>query len=243
MDREQYPILAYVSRQSLLTEGSDASGNLPKKYTTSSRFQLRNVRRDVEGKQLETIKDAGRPDVLLWDLVDERHGIFEFSDGSVVTRSIDVLDIPEFEDAIKQARHIPFGSDEHFERWAKAADAFVARLEAAGLKERVLVLSVNWAPFDVEGSPTPLSMGKSSGQANSQFRRYYDYLGQLGLSIFAVEDAVADPDHRWGLAPFHYTPEIYDRVHEAIDAFVAERRAGEQSVSDADPVEDSNAPN
>lgn len=228
MDRADYPILAYVSRQSLLTAGTDASANLPEQYTTSHKFQLRNVKRDIEGQQLEILAGGGAPDVLLWDLVDERHGIYEFADGSVLTRSIDILGIPEFEAPTGRARHIPFGSAEHFERWTIAADAFVNELQKQGLRDRVLVLAVNWAQFDVEGSPTPLSMGKSAGQANSQFARYYAHLEALGLPIVRITDAVADPDHRWGLAPFHYTPDIYVRIHAAIDDAVRQRREQEE---------------
>ncbi|MGO1544809.1 MAG: DUF6270 domain-containing protein [Gulosibacter sp.] len=224
MDRTVYPILAYVSRQSLLTAGTDASAHLPEHYTTSNRFQLRNVRRDIEGHQLDTIVAAGEPEVLLWDLVDERHGIFEFGDGAVITRSVDVLGVPEFSEATEAARVVRFGSDEHFNRWTDAAQIFLSELDALGYRDRVLVLAVNWAAVDVEGMPTPLSMGKSSGQANSMFARYYAYLEELGLPVFRIDDAVADPDHRWGPAPFHYTSDVYARIHEAIDEHVRQRR-------------------
>lgn len=228
MPRDAYPITTYVSRQSLLTAGSDASPNLPAKFTTSSKFQLRNVQRDIEGKQLQTLVEAGAPDVLLWDLIDERHGVFEFADGTIMTRSIDVLGIPELAEAAKQARLIEFGSDEHFLRWSGAAGVFADALGALGLRDRVLVVAIDWATADAEGTTTPWSMGKSAQQANGLFPRYYERLVQLGFSVLRITDAVADQEHRWGFAPFHYAPDVYAQVRAVIDATIEERRRMDQ---------------
>lgn len=223
MDRDQYPITTYVSRHSLLSAGSDASPNLPATYKTSSKFQLRNVRRDVKGHLLRTIVEEGDADVLLWDLVDERHGVYEFADGSVMTRSIDVLGIPALQEAVEGARHVPFGSEEHFLRWVGAANLFLDALDVLGLRDRVLVIAVAWATHDLTGSLTPPSMGVRADEANRTFARYYDHLERQGLRVFHIEDPLADPEHRWGLAPFHYAPDVYARVHAAIDAFAADR--------------------
>ncbi len=223
MPRPEYPITTYVSRQSLLTAGTDASPNLPATFTTSSKFQLRNVKRDIEGRQLRSVVEAGEPDVILWDLVDERHGVYEFPDGTIMTRSVDVLAIPDLQPALAKARHLPFGDDEHFLRWSGAAGSFIDALDALGWRDRVLVVSVPWAVHDAEGKPTPWSMGVNAHQANRAFGRYYDRLRSFGLPFVEVSDPVADPGHRWGLAPFHYTDAVYDQVHAAIDRFIATR--------------------
>lgn len=225
MPRSAYPITTYVSRQSLLTAGSDASQNLPQDFTTSSKFQLRNVMRDVQGRQLSSLVEAGEPDVILWDLVDERHGVYEFPDGSILTRSVDVLGIPELQPALERARHIPFGGDEHFLRWSGAASSFVDAVDALGWRDRLVVLRVAWATHDAQGKATPWSMGTSADEANASFARYYRRLEQLRLPFITVDDPVADEEHRWGFAPFHYSPTVYHRIHEAVDAFVRQRRA------------------
>ena len=47
----------------------------------------------------------------MWDLADERHGVHLFEDGSIVTRSIDIVRQPEVLSVVEGARHIPFGED------------------------------------------------------------------------------------------------------------------------------------
>lgn len=220
MPRNEWPIDGYLARTSLISAGTDASANVPEKLNGSSKFQLRNVWNDIRGDLVATLRGKTNSSVLLWDLVDERHGVYEFPDGAVITRSIDVLAIPELVEAVKNARHIEFGSDEHFWRWSGAAGMFVGALSAFGLKERTLVLAADWAEKDVAGNSTPWSMGKAAPEANRQFQRYYEHLEQLGLRVVRFQELTADPEHRWGLAPFHYTPETYAAIRSTIEEFV-----------------------
>lgn len=223
MPRAEWPIDGYFARTSLLSAGTDAGPNLPDELSVSSKFQLRNVRNDIEGRLVEALKQKTNSDVLLWDLVDERHGVYEFPDGSVLTRSIDVLNIPELVTAVEGARHVAFGSDEHFYRWCGAASMFADALAALGLKARTLVLAAEWAEVDVDGKPTPWSMGTAAKDANLAFERYYSRLEQLGFTVVRFGAFVGDPAHRWGLAPFHYTPAAYAAMRAAIEKFTDER--------------------
>lgn len=229
MPRTEWPIDGYYARTSLISVGTDASANVPAELTGSSKFQLRNVWNDIRGELLTTLQSKTNSSVLLWDLVDERHGVYEFPDGSIVTRSIDVLAIPELVEAVKSARHIPFGSDEHFWRWSGAAAMFVGALSAFGLKGRTLVLAADWAERDVAGNTTPWSMGTAAPEANRMFQRYYARLEQLGVRVVRFTDLVADPEHRWGLAPFHYTPSTYAEVRRVIEEFVTSTREHEET--------------
>ncbi|MFD2757250.1 DUF6270 domain-containing protein [Gulosibacter faecalis] len=219
MPRDAYPIDGYYARYSLLSAGTDATPNIPEDFTTSSKFQRRNVVRDIKGNLLEELQAKTKSEVFLWDLVDERHGVYEFPDGTVITRSIDVINIPEIAEAVKGARHLEFGEDEHFYRWSGAAAMFADALDAFGLREKALVIATDWAEHDIEGNTTPWSMGKAAPQANRLFARYYDRLEQLGFRVLRMHNLLADPGHRWGLAPFHYEPSVYAKVRAAIESF------------------------
>lgn len=37
---------------------------------------------------------------------------------------------------------------------------------------------------------------------------------------------LADPEHRWGLAPFHYTQDVRDEIMQRVLADLDARRAG-----------------
>lgn len=205
----------YVARQSLLSAGNDASSHLPESMSVSSKFQERMIRADFAGLLPERIATvASSIDVLLWDLTDERHGVHRFPDGTIVTRSVDTMRVDEVAQVLEGATHIAFGSDEHFALWSARVGAFEAELRDQSLFERTIVLEVPWATLTVEGNPSPWSMGVRAKDANERFKRYYELLRARGFRTVVLADAYvrADPSHRWGLAPFHYTAGVYREI-------------------------------
>lgn len=205
----------YIARQSLLSAGSDASSHLPELTDVSSKFQARMIHADFSGGFLERLRSlATETDVLLWDLADERHGVHRFPDGTVVTRSIDTMKVASVSETLDEVELVPFGTDEHFALWRERVDAFAATLQTLGLFDRTIVLEVPWAVRTTEGDPSPWSMGVRASEANKRFRRYYDELRQRGFRRVELPEEVvlADPAHRWGLAPFHYSPAVYREV-------------------------------
>ncbi|ASK65530.1 hypothetical protein CFK39_06430 [Brachybacterium avium] len=212
-------VVAYIARQSLLSAGHDASELFPADVEIDSEFQRRMMTGDFAGNLEERLAEAApETDVLLWDLADERHGVHLFEDGSVVTRSIDIVRTPEVLSVIDEARHIPFGTDEHFALWAPQAERLRDLLTTLGLFTKTVVLRVPWALVTSEGKSTPWSMGTSAREANAAYHRYYELLDELGFRILELQPlgVLADPEHRWGLAPFHYTQDVYEEIVERV---------------------------
>lgn len=212
---EHFDVVAYIARQSLLSADYDASPRFPAEVEIDSEFQRRMMAGDFAGNLEERLAEAApETDVLLWDLADERHGVHLFEDGSVVTRSIDVVRVPEMLSVIEGARHIPFGTDEHFELWSPRAEKLRDTLVELGLFAKTVVLRVPWALVTSDGRSTPWSMGTSAREANDAYHRYYERLDELGFRILELQPlgVLADPDHRWGLAPFHYTQDVYEEI-------------------------------
>lgn len=223
---DRFDVVAYIARQSLLSADHDASGQFPAEVEIDSEFQRRMMAGDFAGNLEERLAEAApETDVVLWDLADERHGVHLFEDGSVVTRSIDIVRTPEVLSVIEGARHIPFGTDEHFELWAPRAERLRDVLTELGLFARTVVLRVPWALVTTEGKSTPWSMGTSAREANVAYLRYYERLDELGFRILELQPlgVLADPDHRWGLAPFHYTQDVYEEIVERV---LADLRGG-----------------
>ncbi len=205
----------YVARQSLISVDSDALAHLPEQLSVSSKFQERMIRADFAGGLLDRLEAlAPEIDVLLWDLADERHGVYRFDDGTVVTRSIDNIRMPELEPRFERAELIEFGTAGHFALWTDRVIAFEERLRSLGLFDRTVVLEVPWAVLTTEGKPSPWSMGVRAKDANARYAPYYALLRERGFRVIALPEEVvlADPNHRWGLAPFHYTPAVYREV-------------------------------
>src|SRR5699024_12883345 len=71
-----------------------------------------------------------------------------------------------------------------------------------------------WGPLTTEGNTTPWSMGTNAREAHAAYHRYYEHLAQLEFRILELQPlgVLADPEHRWGLAPFLYTQDVYEAI-------------------------------
>lgn len=212
-------LLLYIARQSLVSIGSDASPRLPADLGLTSPFQVRQVQGDWAGTALAELEQvAADIDLLLWDIVDERNGVYRVADSVHITNTIDVMTSEPLQNAVADAELVTFGTDDHFELWSDAADRVVLELRRLGLLARTRLLMVPWAERMTDGSPSPWSFGVRAADGNRLFERYYLHLSQRGVSMLTVprDLVVADPGHKWGSAPFHYVPEVYRAVLSAL---------------------------
>lgn len=210
-----YVLANYIARHSLLAAGTDISSLLPTDLGLPSNFQSRMVRQDWAGDSLQDLfKQADDIDLLLIDLVDERHGVHWFITGEVVTRSIDLINSEPALAQVQPHTHVPFGAQEHFEEWCEKADVFIQRLRENHLISKTRLLWVPWATHAADGTPAPTSMGLKASTANRLFARYYKYLINAGVACLRVPEelVLANPNHRWGFAPFHYSDAVYDYI-------------------------------
>src|SRR5699024_3143530 len=149
---EQSEVTAYIARQSMLSSGRNVSERYPEDATTSHRFRSRMLRADFAGDLQQRLADVRSvTDVLLWDLTDERGGVMLFEDGGIVTRTFDLLSESEVWPAAEHARHIAFGTEEHFALWASRAEEFSGYLKELELFDLTLVLRIPWALVTLDG--------------------------------------------------------------------------------------------
>src|SRR5690606_3435896 len=91
LDTSRYSLLAYVARQSLISALGPATP-LAVPLAELSPFQRRMVEGDIGSDLRSRLAAAARnTDLLLWDLTDERLGIYRMPDGGFVTRTPDVI--------------------------------------------------------------------------------------------------------------------------------------------------------
>lgn len=200
----------FVSRQSLISAMSGASGALVASTTISS-AENRLVSNDIRGSLLDDVTSwAAGTDVLLWDLFDERFGVDILSDGTYVTRSPERIKHVRISDG--QHRHIPFGTEEHYEIWRAAADRYVQLLADNGLLSRTYVLDIRWAALDETGADAELPFGFKSYEANSAFAPYINHLRVAGVKVLTHTETWTSRAHKWGAAPYNFHDEVYRAV-------------------------------
>ncbi|WP_299520989.1 DUF6270 domain-containing protein [uncultured Serinicoccus sp.] len=220
-----FELLQYVARQSLISATAPPSSRLAPDIDTSSAFQRRMLEGDWNGSLLPLLREhADSIDLLLWDLCDERLGLRRLDLAApprryaMATRSVDGIRAG-VDEQLQDSPLVPFGSRKHRVLFLRALWAFADELRALGLLDKTLVVAPAWAIHTSTGAPTPSSFGLTPTRANRLYDDYYAavrYVTNATLVTLPPGQVAADEDHLWGVAPFHYTESVYERLTEAI---------------------------
>jgi hypothetical protein len=212
LDHEQFELVRYVARQSAISAHTRPV-TLAEPPTLDSAFQQRMVTGDFTSDLRDHISATGPiTDLVLVDLTDERLGVYVLPDGSVVTRSLELVDSRAEANLPHGSVHIPFGSDRHFEYWCAGFRSVAAMFRAYMPRAGVALLDIPWAERTSDGKAAPPSFGLSPETANAILPGYVAFAAEaLNAYTVAVDRSIveADPEHPWGVAPFHYTRDVY----------------------------------
>lgn len=208
-DPADLPIAGYYARTSLATLASGPVPMPPRIGEITSNWRRRMVEADHR-KVLPRSITAGTFDFLLLDLIDERFHLLETTGERVVTLSPDYTAIAP---APLLGQRVLSGSERHVALWRAGFEQLVAALKQSDRLDRLRVNRVFWANLTADGLPIVGFDPERIARANAFLReRYADIEAALGSGVFIdypAECLVADPAHRWGLAPFHYVPAYY----------------------------------
>lgn len=218
-DPEQFELVQYVARQSALSAYTRPV-TLVEPPQLESSFQQRMVSGDYASNlQALIAESAARTDLVIVDLIDERLGAYVLPDGSVVTRSTELISSGAEHHLPAGSQHLPFGSEQHFQYWSQGITAVGGFVQHHMPHAAVVLLSVPWAERSEAGVPTPASFGITAAEANPVFDTYVQVAAQaLHAEVVSLrrDDVISSPDHPWGDAPFHYAQDVYLRLAKAI---------------------------
>lgn len=222
---EEFALTFYSPRQSIIPLLGHITGLAEQLDTTrlTSRFQRRAITGTLHADLIQQLQHHHREtDLVLWDITDERLGVYEQS-GRYMTRTLEAISTGLDSTLASTARHIPFGTDEHFELWASALNLWSRWLTHLGLADRLVLLAPRWASHLDDGTPTPSSFGTHAADHTPQAKRYYDLVRTTMVGARIIGDGIdtrSAPDHRWGPAPFHFNDEtnasLGNMLHELV---------------------------
>lgn len=209
----------YVARQSLISAMAPARTSEFRTDSIPSAFQKRMADGDIRGNVLaKLVTDASSYDAILWDITDERLGVYRVPSGGFVSRVVDYT-AGIYRGSEPLGAPVRIGSDAHRSLWLHALDTFAQRLEDAGVKQRLVLNALPWATLDEAGEPVSVQ-GIEPHTFNSVLEEYAEAARQRGIRV-----ARTDPSrvrqattHQWGPAPFHYAADTYRASLEAITA-------------------------
>ncbi|MFD2026050.1 DUF6270 domain-containing protein [Promicromonospora aerolata] len=212
LDPSQFELVQYVARQSALS-ATTRPVSLVAPPGMTSRFQQRMIEGDF-GSNLRPLlqKYANETDVLLIDLTDERLGVYLLPDGTVVTRSVELIESGAEQSLPSGTHYVQFGTQQHFEYWSGAIRALGDIIRSTMPHVSVALLDLPWAEWSESGDRTPDSFGVGASQANPVFRPYIEAaVTALNAHVISLgpDQVSSGPHHPWGDAPFHYSENVY----------------------------------
>ena len=164
--------------------------------------------------------EAQGADLLVWDLFDERLGVHDHADGSVTTDTVELRRVLHG-NLPTTVRHLPFGSAEHLRRFERHLHDWRSLLEETDLLSRSVLLAPPWAEQDVDGRQVPSSFGTTAAQGTAMTATYLEMVARVvGIPMVGTAglEPRADPNHRWGEAPFHYDDDTYMTLADGVVA-------------------------
>lgn len=197
-----FELVGYTARCTLASAMSQVALNeIAFDYDSiASKFQREMVISDVTGSLIESIR-AKAPQVVVWDLCDERNGVIEPVPGKYISGNIAYNAETRPKGSIRQ-----WGTPEHQEVWVAAFERFMNELAGQNL----VVNATPWATVNTDGNEVA-GGAKKAIDFNAKSAFYLDKIRSFGVPVIelAQNEVVAKIDHKWGEAPFHYTDETY----------------------------------
>ena len=98
----------------------------------------------------------------------------------------------------------------------------VARFLACVGTGNVVLNKVFWAAQDIHGDMLPQQ--EQIRASNDLLRARYEHLDGLGIERtidYPESLLVADPGHKWGLSPFHYSAGFYQHTMAELDRLLS----------------------
>ncbi|MET3351806.1 UNVERIFIED_ORG: hypothetical protein ABID57_003519 [Arthrobacter sp. UYEF1] len=225
----------YSARSSVLSAFARRPTNLAGASAhVRSSFQRRMLEADAEKRLPQDLRSLPY-DLLLVDIVDERFNVL--SKGEERLTDSPALRESDFPANVATAwRRIDSGSDEHFEGWVNALDRMLNVVADLPHPVPVAFLDAGWATTVAgPGTDSRLShAGRTPDAANSLYARYREYFCSRlpeGLIIRPPANVtISDPNHKWGVAPFHYVQDFYEFVGDRLVEINGELQKYERSA-------------
>lgn len=211
-NKDQFNLVDYYARSSFASFCSKAyTGDLAMLAQMNSPFQKKMVERDLNKSALknEAFKNV---DVVLIDLIDERFELVQFDEHEFATRSLELSKI------VKDRKGISYLSTDSLKYFRLFEKGFLKFINATNIDlAKIRIIQTYWALENSEGKST-LSEYRVSNNLKLDIL-YFILRKHLPKSCFiSIPNSllVANVDHKWGDAPYHYVNEFYKFVVDSL---------------------------
>lgn len=216
----RHTLAGYVCRQTVISAMSRATSLLQARELPSA-FETRMLAGDLASNLRGLLRrNAPSIDLLLMDLTDERLGVHKLPDNSFVSRSHELVSSGTLDALDPKPGTIQIGTPRHRVFWERAATLYVALLEELGMKDKTVVVHTPWTTKTAGGGEVPAYRQFTAEAMNENLQACADHYRGLGLHVEDMPEhlAIADSEHKWGFAQYHYTAPAYDWIAAQAEA-------------------------
>lgn len=215
--RSEFGTIDYFARTSWVAQGSRAWPAHVDTYNVTPPLYGRFMRLDAYKTLRRSLRRA-KPDVLYLDLVDERLPIHRVGGGWFTEG--DQWSVCGFGRSVQENAEevLEYGDERRHELFKTMFSKLMNRI-TGDLNDKPIVLHKAWlTDKSVDGDTAFTERVHDFVQTvNTALDRDYrmienKYGNRIRTVEAAEENVLADPDQRWGLAPFHYIPDYYDDI-------------------------------
>lgn len=229
-------VALYLSRTTINASLARPVTTLAAPPAAEMKFEERCVRSDLEKTHFQELRRS-HFDVLVIDLIDERHWLVELGGGEAAY-SVPFIKLCESRgiDHAAFPRTAPTDPALAARTLANIPD-FLARLTQFVEPRRLVLHEARWARHYLakDGSIRDFAQRGMIDACNALLDRYYAALKAAcpGMRAIRVPDAetLGDEGHRWTLEPFHYAETYYRGFLREYEQIVAEAMPARANVA------------
>lgn len=210
---ERLKLEDYLARTSLASLACGPRIDTPVLDQIASPFQRRMVQFDMS-KEFWTILPTGSARVLLVDLVDDRFRLRRFQNGAAHTISGEYVKAKRYW-TLNPSETLDYRHPAYDELWRMGLERLYHEL-AKTPDFQVLINCVHFIPTAETGINGPAETAEMNEYLESRYSLFAECFGEEALIKYHPGLLATDPDHKWGVAPYHYVPAVYRYLVDAV---------------------------
>ena len=217
VDAGKFEVVDYFARSSFASLALPMWVDESVLMQIKSPFQKKIVRRDMEKSFFKRLF-ALDFDFVVVDFIDDRFNIVgDLSGGATYSN--------EFRSGMRCSDDslILSGSDVYLDLWNVGLEKFISAVKGLGIVDRIVLNKVFWAEkIDDLGVDFEKYLIKSKS-SNNYLKSRYDVIERKLIGIKSISYSenlfVAKSSHKWGISPFHYVDDFYQKTIDCLISF------------------------
>ncbi|MHC6648227.1 DUF6270 domain-containing protein [Alteromonas sp. HB246098] len=200
-----FELVDYTARTSLASLATKSRKDSKLLDNIKSTFQKRMVERDMTKRFWLSLEDS-QNDIIVIDLIDDRFNLKLFDDDSSHTVS------SEYKKAMnsqrQEGRIVKSSSGEFKSLWETGLRRLKSHCDELKL-DKIFVNCVYYQPTGDHSIDSSSNIAEKNQYLREAYLKLEDAFGRHAMIEYPEGIIKADANHKWGLAPFHFTTDTY----------------------------------